>query len=177
MCSMCQTCAIKRFKREPRGRLYDEHRRNSDERVPSMLSVIVRQHNDAMRRRRVCEQSGERLSGMVYLANWFRECHELCTYLPRLPRVHESISAERNCYLIIAETYLRKSGCLQWLPEDNVLLLEVMACNMSSEEDSAGMDAVIVWWNVVLEELAKQRVAKCDKFAFAPVRMCVYLIN
>lgn len=174
---MCQTCAIKRFKREPRGRLYDEHRRNSDERVPSMLSVIVRQHNDAMKRRRVCKQSGERLFGMVYLANWFRECHELCTYLPRLPRVHESISAERNCYLIIAETYLRKSGCLQWLPEDNVLLLEVMACNMSSEEDSAGMDAVIVWWNVVLEELGKQRVAKCDKFAFAPVRMCIYLIN
>ena len=68
---------------------------------------------------------------------------------------------------------------MQWLPEDNVLLLEIMACNMVDEEDSTCMDAATRWWDIVLQEFEYEQETSDNvlNVPFSPVLMSNLTIN
>ena len=175
---MCKTCAIRRLREEERCNAYYTHRRNSDSKRSSMITIMLKRVASCRRREQINAkvQEGEQHSiTMKSLIRLIRTCHKLDAYLPALPHIHDSISKESNTYLIIAETYLRKTGYLQWKAEDNILLLELIACNMRNEDDTNGMDAAIRWWNIILEEFEyeQETVNNVIDAEFSPMLMCV----
>ena len=144
-----------------------------------MIKIMLRRDASFIRREQINAKvrEGEQASiTMKKLMRLIRTCHKLDVYLPPVPRIHDTISKKSNTYLIVAETYLRKTGYLQWTPEDNILLLELIACNMRDEDDTNGMDAAIRWWNIILEEFdyEQETVNNVIEAEFSPMMMCIY---